>query len=225
MNTASARPVPLGLTALVAFFSALAALAVTNGHTAHAHDTRQAAGVSAKELALRNGMRVLWEDHVTWTRSGSDQPRRRHARHRRDRRSAAEEPGRHRQRDEAVLRRAGGDALTAELRRHILIAADVIAAAKSGDGAKLAAEQARWQRNADDIAALLNRVNPQHWKRAAVRSMLNEHLRLTTQEVVARLQGDWTADVAAYDRIHRHALMMADTLSTGLVKQFPGRFR
>ena len=43
--------------------------------------------------------------------------------------------------------------------------------------------------------------------------MLNEHLRLTTEEVVARLQGKWAADVAAYDRIHHHALGMADTLS------------
>jgi hypothetical protein len=55
--------------------------------------------------------------------------------------------------------------------------------------------------------------------------MLNEHLRLTTQEVVARLEGKWAADVAAYDRIHQHALGMADTLSTGIVDQFPKRFR
>ena len=55
--------------------------------------------------------------------------------------------------------------------------------------------------------------------------MLNEHLRLTTQEVVARLQGKWAADVAAYDRIHHHALGMADALSTGIVDQFPKRFR
>ena len=55
--------------------------------------------------------------------------------------------------------------------------------------------------------------------------MLDEHLRLTTDEVVARLQGKWAADVAAYDRIHHHALGMADTLSAGLVAQFPARFR
>ena len=55
--------------------------------------------------------------------------------------------------------------------------------------------------------------------------MLFEHLRLTTAEAVARLQGDWTADVTSYDRIHLHALGMADALSTGIVKQFPRRFR
>ena len=61
--------------------------------------------------------------------------------------------------------------------------------------------------------------------RAALRSMLNEHLTLTTVEGVARLKHDWNADVAACNRIHRHALGMADALSTGIVKQFPRRFR
>ena len=64
--------------------------------------------------------------------------------------------------------RAAGAALTRELRRHILIAADVIAAAKAGDQARLAAEQTRWGANAADIAALLSRANPRHWKRAAL---------------------------------------------------------
>ena len=54
---------------------------------------------------------------------------------------------------------------------------------------------------------------------------MQKHLSLTTEEVVARLQGDWTADVAAYDRIHGQILHMADMLSDGLVKQFPDRFR
>ena len=51
------------------------------------------------------------------------------------------------------------------------------------------------------------------------------HLKLTTDEAVARLQGDWDADVAAYDRIHVHALHLSDVLAAGLVKQFPKRFR
>jgi hypothetical protein len=55
--------------------------------------------------------------------------------------------------------------------------------------------------------------------------MMREHLKLTTNEAVARLTGDWAADVAAYDAIHRQGLHMADMLSSGLVKQFPRRFR
>lgn len=54
---------------------------------------------------------------------------------------------------------------------------------------------------------------------------MRKHLRLTTDEAVARLQGNWNADVAAYDRIHDHILHMSDILSTGLARQFPRRFR
>ena len=115
--------------------------------------------------------------------------------------------------------------MTAELRKHILIAADVVAAAKAGDKAKLADAQARWRKNADEIAALLASVNPRYWKLAAMKSEMRKHLALTTQEAVARLQGRWAADVVAYDRVHAHILHMSDVLADGLVKQFPSRFR
>jgi hypothetical protein len=51
------------------------------------------------------------------------------------------------------------------------------------------------------------------------------HLKLTTDEAVARLQGKWNADVVAYDNVHHHILHMSDLLANGLVKQFPRRFR
>jgi hypothetical protein len=226
------RPIPLGLTALIAFFSALAALAVSNGHAAHAHGHESHAAVHAgaatttpKEFALRNGMRVLWEDHVTWTRlavislvAGTPDTEATVARLLKNQTDIGNAI-------KPYYGAAAGNALTKLLRQHILIAADLIAAAKTGDQAKVASEQARWQANAGDIATFLSKANPQQWKRSEVRAMLNEHLRLTTDEVVARLQGKWAADVAAYDRIHHHALGMADTLSAGLVAQFPARFR
>lgn len=227
----ASRPIPLALTALIAFFSALAALAVSNG-TAHAHGAQvhehahaaATAKVTRKELALRNSMRALWEDHITWTRlavisltTGSPDTQATVARLLQNQTDIGNAV-------KPFYGKAAGDELTKQLRAHILIAADVIAAAKAGDQAKLADAQARWQQNADDIATLLSRVNP-NWKLGAMKAMLAEHLKLTTEEAVARLQGDWAADVAAYDRVHQHALGMADALSAGLVKQFPKRFR
>ncbi|MGH3036984.1 MAG: glycosyltransferase, partial [Gaiellaceae bacterium] len=120
---------------------------------------------------------------------------------------------------------AAGDELTRLLREHILIAADLIAAARAGDQAAVAAAQARWTANADEIAAFLASANPRSWTLEEMKAMLHEHLRLTTNEVLARLQGNWDADVAAYDQIHLQALKMADMLSTGIVQQFPRRFR
>lgn len=228
MRSTATRLFPLALTALVAAFAALAALAVSGGHTAQAHSHgAHAAGpaITPSELALRNSMRMLWEDHVTWTRLAvislvGDAP---------DTEATVARLLRN-QRDighalAPFYGKPAGAALTRELRKHILIAADLIAAAKAGDEAKVASAQSRWQRNADDVAALFSRLNPRHWQRATLAAMLREHLRLTTTEVVARLRGDWAADVAAYDRVHRHALTMADALSAGLVAQFPRRFR
>jgi hypothetical protein len=229
-TTRAERPIPLFLTAIVALFSALAALAVSNGHDAHAHanaphPTVAATAVTPKELAFRNGMRRLWEDHIVWTRLAiislttespdTDASVGRLLANQTDIGNAVK----------PFYGKAAGDELTAELRRHILIAAEVIAAAKAGDQAKLTDAQARWSRNGDDIAAVLNSVNPRFWKLAAMKAELRTHLKLTTDEVVARLQGNWAADVAAYDKIHDHALHLADLLARGVVRQFPQRFR
>jgi hypothetical protein len=42
--------------------------------------------------------------------------------------------------------------------------------------------------------------------------------------VVSRLQGDWAADIAAYDSNHDHMLMFSDMLTDGIVQQFPTNF-
>jgi hypothetical protein len=234
MNTSRAlRPIPLALTALVALLSAIAALTLTNGHDAHAHGNEQHqataahshAVVTQKQLAFRNDMRMLWEDHIVWTRlaiisltTGSPDTEATVARllHNQTDIGNAVKP---------YYGKAAGKKLTAELRRHILIAADLIAAAMAGDQAKVTELQASWERNADDIARVLHSVNPRHFKLAVLKAEMRMHLRLTTEEVVARLQADWDTDVAAYDRIHRHILHMSDYLAEGIIKQFPKRFR
>jgi hypothetical protein len=235
-TTRAARPIPLFLTALVAFFSALAALAVSNGHDALAHGNQPHAeeGVvmphtppmdARKAVALRTDMRQLWEDHITWTRlaiisltTGSPDTQAtvgRLLRNQTDIGNAVK----------PFYGNGAGNELTRQLRQHILIAADVVAAAKGGDQAKLADAQTRWARNGDDIAKVLASVNQRFWKLVTMKAELRRHLKLTTDEVVARLQGNWAADVAAYDKIHVHALHMSDLLAMGIVKQFPKRFR
>jgi hypothetical protein len=228
-RTQTERPIPLFLTALVALFSALAALAISNGSAAHAHgnDEHHAsapAALTRQEAALRDGMRRLWEDHITWTRLAiisltTDSPDTqatvaRLLRNQTDIGNAVK----------PFYGNAAGNELTRQLRKHILIAADVIAAARAGDAATLADNQARWTRNGDDIAGVLHSVNPRFWKLAVMKAEMRTHLKLTTDEVVARLHQNWNADVAAYDRVHRHALHLSDLLADGLVQQFPSRF-
>jgi hypothetical protein len=235
------RPIPLALTTLVAFFSALAALAVSNGmDMAQAHGNapqptqmpmsmtmtvHSSPALSAKAVALRTDMRKLWEDHITWTRLAiislvagtpdTDATLARLLQNQTDIGNAVK----------PFYGQAAGDKLTELLREHILIAADVIAAAKAGDSAKLGDAQARWVANADQIAAFLHSANPRLWPLAMLKAEMHMHLQLTTEEAVARLQGNWTADVAAYDKVHRHILHMSDILASGIVKQFPRHFR
>ncbi|HEX5027836.1 MAG TPA: hypothetical protein VFV56_03395 [Gaiellaceae bacterium] len=227
MNARTARPIPLGLTALVALVSALVALAFSGGHDAMAHNDAHAASpaISQKEVALRQDMRKLWEDHITWTRlavisltTGSPDTQATVARLLRNQRDIGNAI-------KPYYGKAAGAKLTALLRQHILIAADLIAAAQKGDQEALSSEQAKWQANADEIAAFLSSANPASWKPVEMRAMMRDHLRLTTDEVVARLTKKWPADVRAYDRIHTQILHMADMLSEGIVAQFPGRFR
>jgi hypothetical protein len=54
--------------------------------------------------------------------------------------------------------------------------------------------------------------------------MMKNHLALTTEEAVARLQGHWAADIAAYDKVHAEILQMANMLSSGIINQFPTKF-
>jgi hypothetical protein len=219
------RPIPIALTALVAFFSALAALGVSSGmNMAQAHGTPMQMTTS-KAVALRMDMRKLWEDHITWTRlaiisltTGAPDTKATVARLLRNQADIGNAI-------KPYYGKAAGAELTRQLRAHILIAADVIAAAKAGDKAKLADAQRRWLANADAIAAFLHGANPEQWPLATVKAEMHRHLALTAQEVVARIEHEWTADVAAYDRVHRHILHMADMLAAGIVDQFPTRFQ
>ena len=205
----------------------LLAVAAGNSLTARSAATPKSLDkdMTAKQLDLRNAMRKLWEDHVTWTRVFII--------------SAAGDLG---DKDAATQRllqnqmdignaikpyygAAAGDQLTALLKDHILISADVVAAAKANDQTKLADANRRWLANADQIADFLNKANPKNWPDADMRRMMHDHLTLTTNEAVARLHGDWAGDVKAYDAVHQQILMMADMLSDGIIKQFPEKFK
>lgn len=117
-----------------------------------------------------------------------------------------------------------GSRLIELLEEHILIAADLLLAAKAGDGDAAAAAQAAWYANGDEIADFLHRINPRHFRRTEAREMMKMHLDTTLVEAVARLSGDYDGDLDAYDEVHHHMLHMADYLSNGIIRQFHRRF-
>jgi hypothetical protein len=205
------------ITLLVSLLIPNAALAGP-GHPGHAHGKQV-----SKEIALRSAMDKLWEDHATWTRvfiisAVADLPDK----------DAATKRLLQNQVDlgNAIKPFYGDEAgtkLTALLKDHIIIAADVVSAAKAGDKAKLEASVVRWRSNADDISIFLAKANPA-WKLDDMKAMMREHLDLTTAEATARIKEDWAGDVAAYDKVHEQMLKMSKMLSDGIIQQFPAKF-
>jgi hypothetical protein len=114
--------------------------------------------------------------------------------------------------------------LTTLLKEHITIAVDLIKAAKAGDKAAQGQADKKWQQNATDIADFLSKANP-NWPRATLVDLMKMHLSTTTNEVVARLNKNWEADVRAFDEVYNHILKMSDALADGIIKQFPDKFR
>lgn len=109
------------------------------------------------------------------------------------------------------------------LTEHLVIGGDLIAALKNNNQ-KLASElNTKWYKNADDMADAFSSINP-FYPKEDVRHMLYEHLRLTTNEVTARLRKDYQADIKAYDLVQKEILEMSQFFVDGIVKQFPDLF-
>jgi hypothetical protein len=180
--------------------------------------------ITQKQITFRNALGKYWEDHITWTRlfvisaltESPDLPAvtQRLLQNQVDIGNAIK----------PFYGEAAGDQMTALLRDHILIAADVLTAAKAGRSDALNQNMMRWQANADQIGDFLGTANPDNWSADEMRAMMREHLDLTTTEVIARLNNDWAGDIAAYDKVHLHILMLADVLTNGIVAQFPAAF-
>jgi hypothetical protein len=117
-----------------------------------------------------------------------------------------------------------GNKLTALLQAHIQIANDILVASKAKDSAKVEDAKARWYANADEIAVFLHNANPKNWSLADAKALMRTHLDTTLDEAGARFQGNWRADVAAFDKVQNHILMMADVISLGIIRQFPEKF-
>ncbi len=180
--------------------------------------------ISAQEVSLKDAMRLVWEQHVYWTRltiisltfdlPDVDFVTARLLRN-------ATDMGN-------LLNPFYGKKIATKfsnlIRGHLEIAVELVKAAKAGNQKAVAAAEKRWYQNGKEIAKFLNEINP-FISRDEFQKMFFEHLALTTQEAVLILQQDFKSSIAVFDKIESEALQMADTISIGIVKQFPKKFR
>lgn len=180
--------------------------------------------ISQQEVSLNNSMRLVWEQHVYWTRLtiislafnlpdvGFTTARLL--------RNATDMGN--------LLKPFYGNRIAARfsnlIRDHLLIAAELVKAAKAGNQRDVAATERRWYENGEEIAEFLSRINP-FISRDEFQKMFFEHLALTTQEAVFILQKDFKSSIAVFDKIEAEALQMADTITVGIVQQFPRKFQ
>ena len=224
-DTTIRRSALLGVGLAIATLSAALALLFSAGNSGGAEASVMAMPhASTKAANFRAAMSKLWEDHIVWTRmvivdfaAGLPDLKTAEARLLRNQTDIGNAI-------KPFYGAAAGNKLTSLLRTHILEAVPVLVAAKAGDKAKLTQALDAWYANARQIAVFLSRANPGNWPLKMMNTMMRQHLALTTKEAASRLQGNWSADVAAYDQVHVEILRMADMLSSGIVRQFAGRF-
>lgn len=176
------------------------------------------------DLDLRLAMRKLWEDHIEYTRNYIISALA-------DLEDVNAVAGRLLRNQDDIgdaikpyYGEEAGKKLSGFLRDHIMIATEVVKAAKTANNEDLDKASKKWYANGDDIAVFLSGANP-NWAKKDLTDMLYKHLELTIGEVVSRLKKDWAADIDSYDKGHVHMLMFADMLTDGMVKQFPDKFK
>lgn len=111
------------------------------------------------------------------------------------------------------------DRYTSLIHDHLTLAAELVTAAAKGDTVTAATKEKEWYKNADDIALFLSSINP-YLSESEVKKMFYTHLDLTKQEAVYMIQKKYKEDIAVFDQIVMEALQMSDMIAEAIVKQF-----
>lgn len=174
---------------------------------------------SKEVMHVRDCFRLLWEQHVYWTRMviisiAADSP---------DLEPTTNRLLRNAPDFARLFNHFYGVRIASEfeslLTDHLVIAAELVKAAKAGNSNATADAEKRWYTNADEIVHFLNCINP-NWPVEHMRAMWYEHLSLTKSEAVARLNNDYKKDIEIFNQVEKEALMMADDFSNGIIRQF-----
>lgn len=179
--------------------------------------------ISINEVNLLEQMNLVWEQHIMWTRmllisiaedlKDLDATQTRLLRNPRDIAN--------------VFRPYYGANVANQienlLTEHLVIGKNLIVALKNNNQKEAMELNKKWYQNADDMAEAFSSINP-FYPKEEMRKMLYEHLRLTTDEVNARLKEDYVADINAYDMVQKEILQMSRFFVNGIVRQFPNLF-
>lgn len=174
---------------------------------------------TCKQVRLMNKFRMLWEQYDVWTRETIngiifELPNLNLVIAR-----LLRNPGDFSE----VFKKFYGPRIAGRLKElfteHLVLAADLVNAAKAGDNEAVERIEREWFENAEMIAKFFGNINP-FWSRKEWREMMFEHLNLVKAEATLLLEGNFEANIAVYDKIEKQTLEMADEMAEGIIKQF-----
>ena len=169
-------------------------------------------------IELNNTFRLLWEQHVYWTRIvimgiAFDLP---------DLECSTQRLLKNAPDFAKVFKHFYGSKNANEFKclitDHLTIAAKLVQAAKVGNVDEAAKAESAWYKNADDIVCFLNYINP-CWSAKKMRLMWYKHLELTKNEAVTILTKRYCESIKIFDQIEIEALMMADSFTKRIMQQ------
>ena len=178
---------------------------------------------SPKYLELNQAMRKLWSDHMHWTLATVDaffnEPKQLDVKLNRlleNQKQIGAAVGQY-------YGQAAGDKLAKLLTEHITDAVPVLQAAQANDKTALDKALEAWYKNAKEIADFLSAANPRNWPASATEPALKSHITHTTAYAVNILKGEYKESIEGFEAALDHMLKLADILSEGIAKQFPGK--
>lgn len=179
--------------------------------------------VSINEVRLLEQMNLVWEQHIMWTRMLLISI----AENLKDLDATQTRLLRNPRNIANVFRPYYGANVANQIEKllteHLVNGKNLIVALKNNNQKEAMELNKKWHQNADDMAEAFSNINP-FYPREEMRRMLYEHLQLTTEEVNARLKGDYVADINAYDMVQKEILQMSQFFVDEIAKQFPNLF-
>ena len=179
--------------------------------------------ISMNQVQLIKQMNLVWEQHIMWTRMLLISI----AENLKDLEATQTRLLRNPKDIADVFRRFYGIAVANRIQQliteYLVIGKELIVALKNKNQEEATKLNTKWYQNADEMAEAFSSINP-FYPKEEIRNMLYEHLRLTTNEVNNRLQGNYVADINSYDMVQKEILKMSQFFVNGIVRQFPNLF-
>ena len=179
--------------------------------------------ISMNQVQLIKQMNLVWEQHIMWTRMLLISI----AENLKDLKATQTRLLRNPKDIADVFRRFYGIAVANRIQQliteYLVIGKELIVALKNKNQEEATKLNTKWYQNADEMAEAFSSINP-FYPKEEIRNMLYEHLRLTTNEVNYRLQGNYAEDINSYDMVQKEILKMSQFFVNGIVKQFPNLF-